>query len=122
MCDIIKENYQNDTGIVYFATIADAVKYSWEMSDQGISTAYYHGQMLECERKYILNRWMNGSIKVVCATQAFGMGINKSNVRFICHYNMPSSLISYVQEIGRAGRDGAQSEVIFFFNMEDYYK
>lgn len=121
MVTLINRDFNNQTGIIYCATINQVVKLSWKLKDAGILNEQFHGKLVEEQKKEVLSRWLKGEIKVIVATAAFGMGINMRTVRFIIHYQMPASLISYVQEIGRAGRDGKRSYVYLFFNMRDYY-
>ncbi|HWO74543.1 MAG TPA: DNA helicase RecQ [Bacillus sp. (in: firmicutes)] len=108
-----------DSGIIYAPTrkLTDQV-YSWLMSN-GFRAARYHAGMSEEERSTAQNLFLQDDVTIMVATNAFGMGINKSNVRYIIHYGIPMNIESYYQEAGRAGRDGEDSECILLFAAND---
>lgn len=116
--DYCKENILH-TGIVYCQTRRNVKKVVTQMRAQNISAGIYHGGLNAEDRKYMLDNWMNNSIKVMVATNAFGMGIDKPDVRFVLHYDIPSNLEAYYQEAGRAGRDEKDAKAIAFWERED---
>jgi ATP-dependent DNA helicase RecQ len=106
-------------GIVYVATRKHAEEIADALTDRGIKAAHYHGGMKTKERDEIQDAFMNDGLPVIVATSAFGMGVDKANVRFVFHYDAPESLDAYYQEIGRAGRDGAPAQAVLFYRAED---
>ena len=106
-------------GIVYVATRKHTEEISAALCDRGVNAFGYHGGMNAKDRAPVQEEFMADKYDVIVATSAFGMGIDKSNVRFVYHYDVPHSLDSYYQEIGRAGRDGERAEAILFYRRED---
>ncbi|SHJ15484.1 ATP-dependent DNA helicase, RecQ-like [Dethiosulfatibacter aminovorans DSM 17477] len=112
-------NHRDSSGIVYCATRKRVDELYSKFSKKGYPVSRYHGGMSPGERTENQERFMYDDTKVVFATNAFGMGIDKSNIRFVIHYNMPQSIENYYQEAGRAGRDGLDSECILLFGRQD---
>lgn len=111
--------HHGEAGIIYCLARKTTESLSKELRYLGINAAAYHAGLSSEERSSVQNRFKMDQIQVVCATIAFGMGIDKSNVRWIVHYNLPKSIESFYQEIGRAGRDGAPADTVLFYNIAD---
>eukprot|EP00606_Chrysophyceae_sp_TOSAG23-5_P000331 GSChrysophyteH2.ASY1.ANO1.355.1 assembled CDS len=111
---ILKGPYAGCTGIVYCMTRSDCEDMAKELQDLGVSADYYHAGMPKGEKQNVQSGWLAGNITVVIATIAYGMGIDKSNVRYVLHTTMAKSLEGYYQEAGRAGRDGEPAECILY--------
>ena len=94
------------SGIIYCFSRMECEELCAELSEQQIRCDYYHAKMTDASRKDVQLRWMKNEINIIIATIAFGMGINKKDVRFVIHTTIPKSLENYAQECGRAGRDG----------------
>ena len=108
------------TGIVYTATIKNALEVQKYLNDTlGVASEVYHSKLHKEDRTRVHNRFMDESIRAVVATNAFGLGIDKPNIRFVVHYDLPGSLEAYTQEAGRAGRDGLKSRCILIYRMSD---
>ena len=107
------------SGLVYVATTAEARRLSAFLNEAGIKSGFYHGQMKKAERDKVQQDWMDEITPVVVATTAFGMGINKRNLRYVVHYDLPASLEAYYQEAGRAGRDGIPSRAVLIYDPRD---
>ena len=113
---------RDQSGIIYCATRNRVDSLSESLAAQGFSVLPYHAGLAEEVRKRNQERFVKDDVQVIVATIAFGMGINKSNVRFVIHHDMPRNIESYYQEIGRAGRDGLDAECLLLFSYGDIYK
>lgn len=117
---MLKTRFQGKSGIIYCISrkecekLAEILKYTYK-----IKCDYYHAELSYPKRKEIQEKWMRDEIQIIIATIAFGMGINKKDVRFVIHYSMPKSLEGYAQECGRAGRDQLKAECILYYAYGD---
>lgn len=106
-------------GIVYCTSRAGTEKLAAKLQAAGVRAEHYHAGLEAAERSRVQDDFIQGKVHVICATIAFGMGIDKGDVRFVVHYNMPGTLEGYYQEIGRAGRDGRPAETVLFYSYAD---
>ncbi|PRT55991.1 ATP-dependent helicase SGS1 [Wickerhamiella sorbophila] len=116
---ICLKRFPNKTGIIYCSSKKHCEELATRLRTVGVSTSYYHAGMDNGERERVQESWQAGQIKVICATIAFGMGIDKRDVRFVIHATLPRNMEGYYQETGRAGRDGRESHCFLFYTFAD---
>ncbi len=110
---------QPGVGIIYVATVKKATELHEMLTGAGIRSGLYHGKLKAKQRREVQQRFMADELQVMVATNAFGLGIDKQDLRFVIHYNFPASLEAYCQEAGRAGRDGEPARVVLLYRLED---
>ncbi|XP_026388401.1 ATP-dependent DNA helicase Q-like 4A isoform X1 [Papaver somniferum] len=118
----IKENHFDECGIIYCLSRLDCEKVAEKLQECGHKASFYHGSMDPHQRAFVQKQWSKDEINIICATVAFGMGINKPDVRFVIHHSLPKSIEGYHQECGRAGRDGQRSSCVLYYSYSDYIR
>ena len=111
--------HPSDTGIIYCLSRNKCEELSRKLNNGGLHTNYYHAGLGNAERQRIQDEWKKGKVKIIIATIAFGMGIDKSDVRFVIHSDLPKSIESYYQEIGRGGRDGKPCDCLIYYSNQE---
>eukprot|EP00850_Spirogloea_muscicola_P013253 SM000089S23809 [mRNA] locus=s89:136313:144650:+ [translate_table: standard] len=120
--NFIQKNHKNESGIVYCLSRFDCEKVAAKLQEFGHKAAFYHGNMTPEERSHVQRQWSKDDIPIICATVAFGVGINKPDVRFVIHHSMPRTIEGYHQESGRAGRDNMPASCVVFYTYSDYIR
>ncbi|XP_040164195.1 ATP-dependent DNA helicase Q1-like [Anopheles arabiensis] len=122
LANLLLTRFRKQTGIIYTYSTKDAMDISSEMVARGLKTAPYHANLEPADRTKIHQLWHDEDLQAVVATVAFGMGIDKGNVRFVIHHTMSKSMENFYQESGRAGRDGARSDCILLYHFSDVFR
>lgn len=119
MVTFIKSRYNSSSGIIYCLSRKECEEISNQLSRKGIKSVPYHAGLSDHVRETVQKDWITNKVKVICATIAFGMGIDKPDVRYVLHFSIPKSIEGYYQESGRAGRDGEIAHCIMYYSYRD---
>jgi RecQ family ATP-dependent DNA helicase len=116
---LVRRDFARQSGVIYCLSRQQCEQLAERLNAAGLSADFYHAERTVQERSWVQTRWLNDEVNVMVATIAFGMGINKADVRFVLHFSLPKSLEGYYQESGRAGRDGEEAHCILFYGAAD---
>ncbi|KAJ6611420.1 P-loop containing nucleoside triphosphate hydrolase protein [Mycena sp. CBHHK59/15] len=122
MVGFIKKYHPNKSGIIFTMTKSACKKLSSQLAKKGLSARHFHAKISPKDKEDVLSQWHSGECRIVVATTAFGMGINKADVRFVIHFGLPKTLDGYYQETGRAGRDGLAADCVLYYSDQDLKK
>ncbi|XP_026809821.1 Bloom syndrome protein homolog [Rhopalosiphum maidis] len=122
IANLIKEKYRNQSGIIYCLSRNECDTTATFMCNEGIKAISYHAGLTDPKRNDVQMKWITNKVNLVCATIAFGMGIDKPDVRYVFHYSLPKSIEGYYQESGRAGRDGKTSHCFLYYSYQDMHR
>ncbi|KAJ6611796.1 P-loop containing nucleoside triphosphate hydrolase protein [Mycena sp. CBHHK59/15] len=119
MVNFIKNSHPNETGVIYRTGRDKCEKLAQQLRQKGLSARHYHAKMDPADKEMVQAQWQSGQCHIIVATIAFGMGIDKSDVRFVIHYDLPKNMDGYYQETGRAGRDGLPADCVLYYAYRD---
>lgn len=120
--EVIKNKFKRQSGIIYCFSRKECDQLASDLCKEGIASVSYHAGLADGRRCSVQRQWIDDKVQVVCATIAFGMGVDKPDVRFVIHHTLPKSIEGYYQESGRAGRDGQRASCLLFYNYHDMHR